>query len=111
MGITTLNFFIFLILSIVVYYIFPKKHRWIVLLIASVIFFLLAGEYYLILYMLFGIITTYIGTRLIDEKLKSEKAKKITLFIVLFSIIVELAGLKYINIIPPTINRFVYWLL
>ncbi len=106
MGITTLNFFIFLILSIVVYYIFPKKHRWIVLLIASVIFFLLAGEYYLILYMLFGIITTYIGTRLIDKKLKSEKAKKITLFIVLFSIIVELAGLKYINIIPTTINRF-----
>ena len=104
MGITTFKFFVFLIISIILYYIFPKKHRWIVLLATSITFFLLAGIYYLILYMLFGIIITYIGARVIDEKIKSEKFKKIILAIVLISIVAELAVLKYINFIPTTIN-------
>lgn len=106
MGITSLNFFVFLIASIVFYYIFPKKHRWITLLVASIVFFVLAGEVYLILYMLLGVITTYIGTRLIDEKLKSQKAKKIALFITITSIVLELAILKYANFIPTTVNGF-----
>lgn len=104
MGITTLNFFIFLAISIIIYYVFPKKHRWIVLLIASIIFFLIAGAAYLILYMLFGSIITYIGARLIDENLKKTKMKKIVLGITLGSIIIELALLKYINFIPVTVN-------
>ncbi len=104
MGITTLNFFIFLLASIILYYLFPKKHRWMVLLAASLVFFLLSGAHYLILYMLFGIIVTYIGTRLIDEKLKSEKTKKITLFITIASIVIELVALRWINIIPTTVN-------
>lgn len=104
MGITTFNFFVFLAVSIILYYIFPKKYRWIILLIASIIFFLLAGAPYLILYMLFGAITTYTGTRLIDENLKSKKMKKLALFITLGTIVIELAALKYINFIPITVN-------
>lgn len=106
MSIISLEFFAFLILSFIVYYIFPKKYRWNVLLVTSVAFFLLSGEWYLIGYMLFGIFTTYIGTRLIDEKLKSEKAKKITLFVTIASIVLELSLLKYINFIPTTIKGF-----
>lgn len=104
MGITSFNFFVFLIASIVVYYVFPKKHRWIILLIASIVFLSLAGTPYLMLYMVWGIVTTYIGTRLMDENLKSQKAKKITLFITIASIVIELALLKYINFIPTTVN-------
>lgn len=106
MSITSLKFFAFLIASIILYYIFPKKHRWSMLLVTSVAFFLLSGAHYLILYMLFGVIVTYIGTRLIDEKLKTEKAKKIVLFITIASIVIELATLKYINFIPTTVNGF-----
>jgi len=106
MGITSLNFFVFLIASIILYYIFPKKYRWIVLLVASIVFFALAGEIYLILYMLFGVVATYIGTRLIDEKLKNLKTKKIALFITIASIVLELAILKYGNFIPTTVNGF-----
>jgi len=104
MNITTLNFFVFLIISVLIYYIFPKKHRWIILLIASIIFFLFSGVSILFLYMLFGIIVTYCGTRIIDEKMKSEKSKKIVLLIVLIGIVGELFLLKYINIFPTTIN-------
>lgn len=104
MGITTLKFFMFFAISLLIYYSFPKKYRWGVLLITSFLFYLAAGETYLILYMLFGVGTTYIGTRLIDEKLKTKKDKKIILFFTLSSIILELAVLKYLNFVPETFN-------
>lgn len=104
MGITTLKFFVFLIASVVVYYIFPKKHRWLVLLGASLIFFVTACSWHLLIYLAFGIVTTYIGTRLIGENLKTIRAKKIALFITLLCIVGQLVILKYINIIPTTIN-------
>lgn len=104
MGITTLNFFIFLAISIVIYYLFPKKHRWVVLLVASIMFFVLSCQWQLLILLAFGIIATYMGARLIDENMKTEKSKRITLFITLFSIVGVLAALKYINFIPITIN-------
>lgn len=104
MGITTLKFFVFLVASVIVYYLFPKKHRWLVLLAASLIFFMSAGSWQMLIYLAFGIIATYVGTRLIGENLKTEKSKKIALFITLLCIIGQLVALKYINIIPTTIN-------
>ena len=99
MGITTLKFFVFLVASVIVYYIFPKKHRWIVLLIASLIFFMSACSWQLLIVLLFGIVATYIGSRLIAENLKTDKSKKIALFITLLCIVGQLVILKYINII------------
>ena len=104
MGITTLKFFIFLVVSVVAYYIFPKKHRWFVLLGASLIFFMSACSWQLLLYLTFGIIVTYIGTRLIDENLKKDRTKKIVLIIILLCIVGQLVILKYINIIPNTLK-------
>lgn len=106
MQIVSFYFFVFLLASVVCYYIFPKNKRWIVLLISSVIFFLLASSWKLILYLLFGIITTYIGTRYINEKCETDKKKKVVLIITLCSIILELFVLKYINIFPLTANIF-----
>ena len=104
MGITTLKFFVFLVASVIVYYIFPKKNRWIVLLIASLIFFMSACSWQLLIVLLFGIVATYIGSRLIAENLKTDKSKKIALFITLLCIVGQLVILKYINIIPTTLN-------
>ncbi len=106
MQIVTFNFFIFLLISIVVYYIFPKNKRWIVLLISSILFFLFASHYKMILYLLFGIITTYFGTIYISKKIDNEKNKKIALIITLGSILLELCVLKYINLFPLTANAF-----
>lgn len=104
MGITTLNFFIFLIISVFIYYIFPKKYRWIILLVTSILFYIFSGAYTLLLYVLLGIVTTYIGTRFIEEKASTETLRKTALFITLTIIVTELFILKYINIIPVTIN-------
>lgn len=108
MGITTLKFFVFLVASVIIYYLFPKKHRWIVLLVASLVFFLSACSWQLLISLLFGVIATYIGTRLIDENLKTDKSKKIALLITLLCIVGQLVILKYINIIPNTINGIAY---
>lgn len=106
MSIVSFSFLIFLLATVICYYIFSKKYRWIVLLIASILFFLLSCEWKLLLYLLFGIVTTYIGTNYLYDKCKTEKQKKITLFTTLFSILSILSVLKYVNIFPITLNLF-----
>lgn len=106
MSIVSFNFLIFLIFSLILFYVFPKKYRWIILLITSIIFFLLASSWYLILYFLFGVFVTYIGAIIIGEKCKTDKSKKIILVITLLLIILELFIFKYVNIFTISINGF-----
>ncbi|MBQ7964955.1 MAG: MBOAT family protein [Ruminococcus sp.] len=105
MTITSLNFFVFLGLTTIVYYLFPKKYRWISLLVFSLAFFSLASIE-VAGYFVFGVATIYISSRLIGEKLTTQKAKKATIVIALAFNIAMLFLLKYINIIPNTINGF-----
>ena len=105
MTITSLYFFVFLMVSVVLYYVFPKKYRWISLLAAS-LFFFLQTSLYTAGYFLFGTLAAYICTRLIDEKCKSDKSKKITLTIGIACEVILLFILKYINLIPNTFNAF-----
>lgn len=105
MTITSLNFFIFLIITTIVYYICPKKFRWISLLVFSSAFFLLTSGA-TCYYFLVGTVVAYIGARLIQEKCETDKLKRMVL---VTSIAIELVILflfKYINIIPNTINGF-----
>lgn len=106
MSIVSFSFLIFLFVSLIIFYVFPKKHRWIILLITSLIFFLLASSWYLIFYFLLGVIVTYIGTILIDEKCTTLKSKRLVLIITLLLVISELFIFKYINIFPVSINAF-----
>lgn len=106
MQIVSFYFFIFLFFTVILYYIFPKNRRWIILLISSLIFFLLACSWELIFYLLFGIISTYIGTIYINEKCKTNKQKKIIFFVTILLIISELFITKYINIFSLTGNAF-----
>jgi D-alanyl-lipoteichoic acid acyltransferase DltB (MBOAT superfamily) len=106
MSIVSFYFFVFLFISVICYYIFPKNKRWIVLLLSSLIFFLLASSWKMIFYLLFGIITTYFGTRYMHEKCKTNQKKKVVLILTLFSIVSELFVLKYINIFPLVANTF-----
>ncbi|MBO4815848.1 MAG: MBOAT family protein [Clostridia bacterium] len=105
MKITSLNFFAFLGITALVYYIFPKRFRWISLLISSLFFFLLAS-YKVAFYFVIGVLISYIGALLIDKKCKTEKSKKIILISTIFCEMAGLFVLKYINIIPNTINGF-----
>lgn len=105
MSIVSFSFIIFLLISVIVYYLFPKKHRWTVLLLSSVIFFVSTCPYYLLLYLIFDILVAFFGTKLIS-KTEDEKKKKIILTISIALIIGILILLKWINIVPMTINLF-----
>jgi D-alanyl-lipoteichoic acid acyltransferase DltB (MBOAT superfamily) len=105
MTITSLYFFIFLILTTIVYYICPKKYRWISLLVFSAAFFLLSS-WKVSFYFAIGTIIAYVGARLIQEKCQTDKLKRIVLIISISCELLILFLLKYINIIPNTINGF-----
>ena len=98
MSIVSFSFLVFLLITVICYYIFPRKYRWAFLLIASILFFLLSCEWKLLLYLLFGILATYIGTNYLYDKCKTKKQKKITLFVTLFPITLKAFGnLFHIN--------------
>ncbi|MDD5924315.1 MAG: hypothetical protein PUC88_05970 [Clostridia bacterium] len=103
MTITSLYFFIFLIITTIVYYLCPKKYRWISLLVFSAAFFLLSS-WEVSFYFVIGTIIAYVGARLIQEKCQTDKLKRIVLVISIACELFILFLLKYINIIPNTIN-------
>lgn len=105
MSIISFSFIIFLLISVLVFYTFPKKYRWTVLLISSVIFFISTCSYKLLLYLIFDVLVAYFGTKKISE-CKEEKKKKIYYIITIFLIIGILITLKWINIVPMTVNLF-----
>lgn len=67
MSFTSAAFACFLILTIVIYYLFPRKnYQWIVLLVASYVFYLWADIRFLF-YIVFTTVTTYLATRKITQ--------------------------------------------
>ena len=76
MQIVNFSFLIFLFISVIVYYAFSKKNRWFVLLVSSILFFLFASSWKLLLYLIFTIITTFLGTNLMGKYSKKRKLKK-----------------------------------
>lgn len=73
---TSLRFLAFVICSVVLFLIIPRKHRWIALLVSSVAFFLISAKE-LILFILFTSVTVYLAARGIEKtgKLGEEKLK------------------------------------
>ena len=106
MSIVSLTFLVFLLITLIVYYIFPKKHRWVILLLASICFFLFSCSWKLLFYVIIGVLASYIGTNILYYKCQTNKSKKIVLLLMLFVILGMLCTLKYINIIPMTLNLF-----
>ena len=72
MSFTSLKFIAFLIFTVLLYYILPKKHQWKLLLIASYIFYFFAGKWYLP-YIIATTVSSYFVARLISRNLQAEK--------------------------------------
>lgn len=72
MSFVSLNFAVFVIVVLLLYYIVPLKYRWIVLLAASTYFYLLCGLKY-IFYILFSIVTVYFAAIIIENKASWQK--------------------------------------
>ncbi len=105
MRITSVFFPVFLICTVIAYYICPKRFRWIALLAFSAAFFMLTS-YRVCYYFLIGTGMAYLCARLIDEKCRSDKSKRLVLIVGIAVELTLLFLLKYINIIPNTINGF-----
>ena len=75
MSYTSINFLIFVTVTILVYFLFPKKfkdYQWTVLLLASYVFYLCAGIQY-VGFILFTTTSTFLGALWMDKMAKSSK--------------------------------------
>lgn len=76
MAFVSIQFIIFLIVLLVVYYLFPRKYQWLLLLAGSYVFYAYASPFYLI-FLLISTVTTYLcGLRMgyVEEALSKELA-------------------------------------
>ena len=100
MSYTSLQFLIFVVVLLFVYYIVPKKYRWEILLIGNLVcYYLMSG--WLLLFVVLASLFSYFGAKLIEKR--KEKRKKIFI-ISLFSVLGFLLVLKYNNFISSLLN-------
>lgn len=93
MSYASIEFLLFVLVLVLIYYIFPKKHRYIVLLIGSLIFYyLFSGKY--IIFILLSSVITYFSGRLIEKY--NDKRKLILSLSILLNLSFLLV-LKYNN--------------
>lgn len=114
MSFVSIEFLFFIIISLIVYYVLPKKAQWIALLVVSYLFFL-SGGLRTIYYLLFTTTVTYLvgrylsycnelneiakerGYKLLSRRLKIEKRQMVSLGIVAnFGVLFFLKYYKYI---------------
>ncbi len=112
MSFISIEFICFVLITLIFYYIIPKKHRWIMLLIASTFFYLISGGK-TIIYLIFTTITTYFAGILLGKynklpKAECEKAKRKKRFIVFGTLIANFGILflfKYLDSIIKIIDN------
>ena len=93
MSYASIEFLLFVLVLVLIYYIFPKKHRYIILLIGSLIFYyLFSGKY--IVFILLSSVITYFSGKLIEKY--NDKRKLILSLSILLNLSFLLV-LKYNN--------------
>ncbi|MBQ0097743.1 MAG: MBOAT family protein [Oscillospiraceae bacterium] len=74
MTFTSITFFAFVLLTLILYYAMPKKIRWVILLLASVVFYSLCSLKY-IAFIVFTALSTYLCAGWIDSISRKTKLK------------------------------------
>lgn len=100
MSFISYKFILFLITTIILYFIFPKKYRFIVLLFANTLFYLISCKFNTI-YLLISIVSVYISGLLIT---KFKKHKKIIFILTILFNLCLLIFLKEHNFLIKNIN-------
>lgn len=111
MSLVSVEFIVFVIISLLLYYIVPRKFQWIVLLVSSVAFYLVGGAT-TIMYLIVTTLTTYFAGILLGKynkkaKSEAETVKKKKHLIVLITTLLNfgiLFFLKYWNPLADMIN-------
>lgn len=107
MTLTSLEFYIFFAVSLIVYYVVPKKFRWTVLLLFSMAFFVLSSTPHTLVYLVISIISTTLCTRQISQGKVEKNSRKVRTALII-GIIVNaglLALLKYNGFIINNVNQ------
>lgn len=112
MSLVSIEFIVFVIISLLLYYMIPKKYQWIMLLVSSISFYLIGGIT-AILYLIFTTLTTYFAGRLLGKYNKEDKkyadiTKKKKRLVVLITALLNfgiLFFLKYWNPVADMINN------
>ena len=112
MSLVSIEFIVFVIISLLLYYMIPKKYQWIMLLVSSISFYLIGGIT-AILYLIFTTLTTYFAGRLLGKYNKEDKkyadiTKKKKRLVVLITALLNfgiLFFLKYWNPVADMINK------
>lgn len=98
MSIVSFNFFVFITLFLIIYYVIPSKYQWYCLLIMSILFYLINTQENTV-WLMFTIIGTYLFTNVIEDlKEKNATNAQIRLLFII-NIIIALSPLlllKYI---------------
>lgn len=122
MSLVSLKYLLFVLTIVIIYYISPKKFKWLILLIASYTFYVLSSKK-LVIFLILSTLSVYLSSLLLgrenkklnvdissEEKkiLKKEvkKNKKIILITTLFINFGILVFLKYINFLSIGINGY-----
>ncbi len=105
MILTSLTFLLFCIITILIYFLVPKKLQWFVLLLSS-IFFLFYNNLRVdtLIYVLLTLMTVYICALLIDKYSNTKKSKWILIGGIVI-VLGQLSFLKYTNFLLVTINH------
>lgn len=106
MSITTFEFGLFVAISVLAYYIFPVKWRWITLFVSSCVFVFLSNSYLLMGVMLVMIMLAYIAGRLFEKFRDNTKACKRICVITVILLAGMLIGFREINFFISTGNIF-----
>lgn len=100
MNYASIEFLLFVLVVVFLYYIFPKKYRYVILLLGSLIFYyLFSGKY--IIFIILSSVITYFGGRLIE---KYSNKKKMILVISILLNLSFLLILKYNNFFGDIFN-------
>ena len=73
MQFTSVSFLLFAGLVLLLYYLLPKKARWVFLLLSNLVFYLFAGVEYLV-FMVLTILSTYVAGLAMDRNLRKQDA-------------------------------------
>ncbi len=104
MTLVSIEYFAFVIASLLIYYILPKRFQWIILLLASVSFFIFAGTPWTIVYPLAATLITWISAQRIQNEKTGKSIKALWLAVGLAADIGMLAALKYSNFFLGIVN-------
>lgn len=107
MSLASLFFFVFFALSLMIYYLIPRRFQWLALLLFSLVFFVLSSEPYTLVYLAISIVSVVLCTRRISRGRAEGSGRKAKAALVL-GIVINfgiLALLKYNGFVINNVNR------